>query len=140
MKYSGDPEDGKKPSAKKLEEANQFAKRFALRNNLIFGENAHVGNQIPKFVDESGMDVTNMQSKLPSNIITDIRRIPSYVTADNLIKGKDGMTYFEDQTTGDMLPIHPDILRSPRFNPNRGIPIQNQMAAANIFGNRFPSF
>lgn len=109
-----------KPTPQQLAAANQFAKDFAKRQNLIIGENAHVGNSIPKFIDAATGQPVVGQSQFPSNTITDIRQIPSYVTADNIIKGKDGLSYFEDQQKGDLIPIHPDILRSPRFNPMRG--------------------
>lgn len=112
-------EDPSKPTPQQLQAANQFAKTWALRNNLISGENTHVGGAIPPFVDSrTGQDITGVTA-LPAGTITDIRQIPSYVTADNIIQGKDGFHYFEDQN-GDMKPIHPDILRTPRFNPNRG--------------------
>ncbi len=118
IKVKGD--DPKKPTAAQLEAANKFAQQFTAKQGLGIASMAHVGNQIPAFVNSAGQDITGVPAKLPSNLVSDIRQIPSYVTPDNIILGKDGLHYFEDQSTGDMKPIHPDILRSPRFNPNRG--------------------
>jgi hypothetical protein len=109
-----------KLSPEELAKQNAFARDFAKRQNLITGENTHVGSSGAKFIDAAtGLPMTG-QPQYPSNIVMDISKVPSYVTADNIIKGKDGLSYFEDQTTGNMMPLHPDILRSPRFNPNRG--------------------
>ncbi len=113
-------DDPKKPTPAQLAAANEFARNFTARQGLAIANMAHVGNQVPQFRDVAGNNVTGAQQQLPPNLITDIRQIPSYVTPDNIILGKDGLHYYEDQQTGDMRPIHPDILRSPRFNPNRG--------------------
>jgi hypothetical protein len=112
----------KKPTKEELAKANSFARQFALRKNLITGENTNVGNAIPPFIDaQTGVDLTGKPntSQLPPNTITDIRMLPNYVTSNDLITGKDGLSYFQNQD-GDMIPIHPDIVRSSRLNPNRG--------------------
>lgn len=118
-------EDPKKPTPEELAKANAIVKEIARRKQMPNWENANVGGRIPNIVDEKGNILGNIlqspeQPPLPFGTITDIRKIPDYVTVDNLVKGKDGFTYFEDQN-GDMRPIHPDILRSARFNPNRGL-------------------
>ncbi len=116
--FTGD--DPKKPSPLELMAQNRFAKDFAARKGLVIAQDAHVGANGAPFVDPSGKPVVTQPTKLPYNTVTDIRNLPSYVNADNVIQGKDGLSYFENQVTGDMTPIHPDILRTKRFNPNRG--------------------
>lgn len=111
----------RKPSPKQLQAANQFAKDFATRKGLMIGANAHVGGQLPRFIDSAtGQEFMNGGQQFPFNTIRDIRQIPSYVRPEDIVTGKDNLQYFEDQQTGDFIPIHPDIMRSPRFNPNRG--------------------
>lgn len=116
--FTGD--DPKKPSPYEIMAANRFAKDFARRKGLVIAQDAHVGNAVPKFIDATTGKEATVNAKLPPNTVTDIRQLPSYVKADNLVKGQDGLSYFENQVTGDMTPIHPDIVRSKRLNPNRG--------------------
>lgn len=124
---SGD--EPKKLSPQDIASQTAFAKNFALRKNLLIGQNAYVGSEGAPFVDASGKDITGVpsQSKLPYNTITDIRKIPAYVAASD-IKYDDVVPYYIDQQTGDAQPIHPDIARSSRFNPNRGKTITDLMA------------
>ncbi len=128
----GDP---KNPNRKDLDRANIFAKEFATRKGLVIGNDAHVGNSIPKFVDNKGKElVGGMNSSLPPRTITNINLIPSYVK--NLELDPDTkVPYYLDEQTGDIQYVHPDIARTERFNPNRGKSVE--MLAANIFGNRF---
>lgn len=115
-------DDPKKPTKQQLAAANQFAKDFAMRKGMTaIGANAHVGDSLPPTVDAAGNVLQpQMGLKLPHNTIMDIRQVPSYVTADSISMGQDNIPYFQDQSTGDFVPIHPDILRSSRFNPHRG--------------------
>lgn len=127
-------DDPKKPTKQELAKANDFAKQFAMRKKLITGEDTNVGNSIPPFIDSStGLDITGQpsQSTLPYNTITDIRKIPYYVTADD-IKYDDNVPYYIDQQSGDQQPIHPDIARSSRFNPNRGQTIPDNYLASKL--------
>jgi hypothetical protein len=114
-------DDPKKPSKRAVQEAEAFAKNFAMRKIPMIGSNAHTGGLVPQFIDSAtGQQYMPDQLRLPPNTITDIRKVPSYVRAEDIVVGNDNIPYFEDQSTGDMTPIHPDILRSSRFNPNRG--------------------
>lgn len=117
-------EDPKKPTPEMLAKANSIVREIARRKQMVNWENTNVGNKIPNIVDEQGNVLGNIlqespQPKLPFGTITSLSQIPSHVTADNLVTGQDGLKYFEDNN-GDMRPIHPDLLRTPRFNPNRG--------------------
>lgn len=112
LKVKGD--DPKKPTPKEIEAANQFAKQFTARKGLMIAGDAHVGSQVPKFTGAVGL------GGLPPNTVTDIRMIPSYVTDKDIFVTKEGVHGYTDQQTGDFKPIHPDIVRSSRFNPNRG--------------------
>ena len=117
IKKTGEPTP--KPTLQELAQANQFAKDFATRKGLVIGQDAHVGNALPKFIDAAtGQPVVQGQTKLPPNTIMDIRNVPSYVK--ELQMGDDNIPYFKDQSTGDIQFVHPDIARSSRFNPNRG--------------------
>ena len=110
-------EDPQTPTPQQLASANAFAKDFATRKNLLIAQDAHVGNAIPKFIDSrTGMETTGA-SRLPPRTITDIKMIPSYVKS---FQFDNGVPYYKDEDSGDIQYVHPDIARSPRFNPNRG--------------------
>ena len=119
IRISEDPVD--KPSPKQIQAANQFAKAFAIRKGLGIGEEAHVGNQLPPFVDAAtGQNITNVpQPSFPHGTIMDIRQVPSYVK-DLQFDTKSNLPYYVNQESGDIQYVHPDIARSTRFNPNRG--------------------
>lgn len=112
------------PTAEQLAAANQFAKQIALRQGLISGENTHVGNQLPRFIDDRGRDVTGMPppevGKLSSNV-------PSYVKSLDW-DDKMNLPYYTDEKTGYIQYVPKDLFYSARFNPNRGQSILNFIA------------
>ncbi len=117
---SDDPKKNKLTPAQKAAE-DRFAKIFTARKGLKIASDAHVGDYGAPFVDEAGRQAVAQPQKLPVNTVMDIRQLPDYVNPDNVVRMKDGLSYFQDQATGDWKAIHPDIVRSARLNPNRGL-------------------
>lgn len=119
------PNPKKKLSQVELAKQNALARSFAMRKIPMIGESAHVGEYGAPFIDaQTGMDITGMpdRTQMPANLITDPRMIPSYITdKDIMMNNETNVPYYIDQETGDMQPIHPDILSLRRFNPNRGM-------------------
>ena len=106
------------PSLAELEAANKFAKDLAARKGLVNAESFHVGNQIPKFIDDrTGKEATQ------GNIIPGVGKlsatVPSYVKSLEWDDQK-SMPYYVDQSTGYMQYVPKDLFYSPRFNPNKG--------------------
>jgi hypothetical protein len=114
------------PSRAEVEAANKFAKEFAIRRNLISGENTHTGGQVPKFVDaRTGMDVTG-NIPPPVGRLTD--KVPLYVKSLEW-DDKANLPYYVDEKSGDTQYVAKDLFYSPRFNPNRGKSILSQSIA-----------
>lgn len=115
-----DPGKGKKPTPFALAKANAFAKDFTARKGLLIAEDAHVGNRIPKFVNQAGQEMAPSKGpQFPAGTFTNINQIPTYVTGND-IQYDLGTPYYKDATSSDIQFIHPDLARAPRFNPNRG--------------------
>lgn len=113
VKTGGDPKEKKAPTSSELAEANRIAKEFSVRRNLIIGENAHVGNKIPQYV-EAGTgkvltpnDVTPPLGKLSS-------LVPSYVKSLEW-DAKANLPYYIDEKTGDTQYVAKELFYSPRF-------------------------
>lgn len=108
------------PTQAELEAANKFAKEFATRKGLTIAQDAHVGNIIPKFIDQTtGKEFVGGQGKLPPRTIMNINQIPTYVK-DLQWDDKSNIPYYIDKQTSDIQYVHPDIFFSSRFNPYRG--------------------
>lgn len=115
------------PSPADLEAANQLAKRIAIQNGLITGENAHTGGQIPKFYDSrSGRELTSADTTPPVGKFSD--KVPLYVK-ELQWDDKAALPFYIDQNTGDAQYVAKELFHSPRFNPNRGKPSMLQMIA-----------
>jgi hypothetical protein len=113
----------KKPSAMELATANQFAKTFAKVHIPMIGEDAHVGNSIPKFVDEAGRNITGQPAKPGFKLNT---QVPSYVTSlqyDDQMK----YPYYVDQTSGDNMYVPHEYMNLPRFK-QPAVQVQNDLA------------
>jgi hypothetical protein len=116
----GDPKEKRKPTASELAEANRIAKDFAVRRNLIIGENAHVGNQIPQYV-EAGTgrvltknDAISPMGKLSNKVPLGIQELEWDAKAN--------LPYYIDPQTGDTQYVAKELFYSPRFRRNK-IPI-----------------
>lgn len=106
-----------KPTPEQLAAANAEAKRFALNRHLIFGEDAHVGNRLPKYVDEKGNIVTSDYTNVPKSQI--LNTPPSYVKQLEW-DDKANLPYFIDEKSGDLQYVNKDWFYTDRFNPKRG--------------------
>jgi hypothetical protein len=101
-----------------IEAANAYAKDFALRRNLVSGENTYVGNQLPVYRDVYG----NILPDNPTPVSPVLAS--SYVPAgiDSLEWSTDtNLPYYSDPQTGDMKFVQESLFYSPRFNKNRGL-------------------
>lgn len=117
-----------KPTPKELAAANQFAKTFAARKGLISGEDTHVGDTIPKFVDEKGNEISQINVPKPNVKVSTF--VPPEV--NELLEDNTGLPYFIHPQTGDVVHVPQDYRALPRFNPNRGKPAPTNLLAVNI--------
>lgn len=113
VKTGGDPKDKKAPTAAELAEANRIAKEFAIRRNLISGENTHVGNQIPKYIDAATGKELVAGSIQPQAGSTNYN-VPSYVKSLEW-DDRANLPYYIDEKTGDLTYVAKDLFYSPRF-------------------------
>lgn len=118
----------KKPTPQQLEAANKVARGFAMRRHLVSGENTHVGNSLPKYVDTSGREVSPDRTPIPSQMIMKVP--PSYVTKLDWDENAN-LPYFFDDKTGDIQYVNKEWFYTDRFNPDRG-KSKEQLMGANL--------
>lgn len=112
-----------KPTAKQLQDANMFAKQFAMNRHLFNAQEMHVGDTLPKFVDSlTGKEVSKDYTPIPSQRILNI--VPDYVK-ELQWDAKNNLPYFIDDHTGDIQYVKKDWFYTDRFNPNRGKNIED---------------
>lgn len=125
----GDPTEKKKPTANELAEANRVAKEFAVRRGLMIGENAHVGGQIPKYIDaRTGKELLPNAIQPPLGNLSN--KVPLGIQELEW-DAKANLPYYIDPQTGDTQYVAKELFYSPRFRRNK-IPIT---AISNPLGN-----
>ncbi len=105
-----------------LEQANAFAKDFALRRGLVSGENTYV-DQLPTFLDPQGRPVTENPSVPTNNFV------PSDVS-ELQWNSELNLPYYTDSRTGDLVYTSQQNFYSPRFQKNKGMSAE-QLGSAN---------
>lgn len=118
-------EDPTKPTQQQIIDANMFAKNFASTHGLMMAEDMHVGNMIPRFIDQkTGKDYVPSQS-VPQS------KIKSFVPPEiNSLEWDDSakLPYYDDPQSGEKAYVPQNYFFLPRFNPNRGKPAQDLIA------------
>jgi hypothetical protein len=108
----------KKPTPKEIEQANIFAKNFALRKGLISGENTHTGGVIPPFVDPAGRSLPPPQTVAPVGMLSN--KVPAEIK--NLEwDSKANLPYYIDPASGDAKYVDKSLFYSPRFRRSNAV-------------------
>lgn len=119
IRSGGGGDDKKKsPTPEQIAAANAFAKNFGRRHHLSGAEYMHVGNEIPKFLDEYGKETVSQPTRLPPNTIIDINKVPISVKSLEW-DSKENTPYYLDNN-GYIQYVHPTFFHANRFQPNRG--------------------
>jgi hypothetical protein len=105
-------EDPTKPSRTAIDAANVEAKRFASARGLIYASEAHVGDQLPPYIDGN-----TGKPYVPAPAKPKAMSVPSYVNPSD-ITTENGQAWYTDPRSGDLVDLDMSVLNHPRFRPS----------------------